>query len=304
MLLAVSGCDRFPRDNPAEKKGTGELTIERSEEPVIVSDAVGAGPFNNANGKVEARETVLLTVPLEVSHSATMSTVSVMVEDRNDGRCVSSVVERGASGNQLEPLSLPSTTGDDSASAQVGTIEVTLGSEGCDPAMPVELALRFGVAEDGDDIAVPFTIDVAALDGMVALDSLVVEDESGDGEQDLDAGETVVLFPSLQNTGDALLRRIELEVDDEGRVCVGDVRIRRSPSGSLELGDVAPGQTVAGGTGTIELTVDSACGDGDQVELVFDVRDASDQRWKLSWSGSIASGFDAGPAADGGLATP
>jgi hypothetical protein len=135
---------------------------------------------------------------------------------------------------------------------------------------------------------------VAELAGAVVLDDVVIDDDTTDGERDADPGETSLLFPAIENSGDDLLRGVSVGVETAGRGCVEDIRIRQSNSGRLELGDLAPGQVVRAGVGALQLTVASDCGAGDAVELTFDVRDASDQRWSLVWSTPISARPDAG----------
>lgn len=304
LALLLVACGRFPRNNPVEQSAEGSFALARSEEALIVGDSPGASPFNNGNGIAEPRETVQLTVPIDAMHVSTMLTARVSVEDLNDGRCASSVTERGAAGSQLQPLVLPPTAGDAPSPLSVGTVEVILGADGCDPATPLELALRFRIVERPElaAIVVPFQVDVAALSGEVSLDEVVIDDDATDGQRDADPGETVLLFPAIENTGDDLLRGVSLGVQEEGRVCVEDVRIRQSRSGRIELSDLSPGQVVTGGAGSIELTVAADC-DTDAIELVFDVRDASEQRWSLPWSTPIVpidAGADESDAGDDG----
>lgn len=296
--ILLCACGRFPRNNPNDPGASGKLSIEHGETDIVIADLNSPNaPANNENAKVEPGESVLVSVPIDIRWSKQAITTTAAVTDLNDGDdCPVSALPQGAQGNQFM-LVLPATR-NVPVSGSVGPTLVTIGAN-CEPGTTLSFELNIGPIGD-TTFDVPFEIEVREREGEVDLSYVVVDDSMPGGNADgiLDLGETVLLIPTLLNTGRTLVPGVKLQVPAEGRKCVERVF---APSRSLMFGNMLPDQEVTS-VDTLQVTVSTGCENGDALTLDFDAVDASGKVWPLSWSQAIGPD-DAGadPDSDAGL---
>lgn len=275
------GCDRFPRDNPIDPGARGDLVVvlgagestDPDNDPILVNDSQDISRFNNGNQVVETRETLELTIPLSIMRSSGELSAAATLETKSS--CVAGIETK----IPVE-ISFPRTTGSTSSELSAGPFEVVMGdSEACSADEEIDFVLKLRLIQEDITLEVPFELRMRERDGMVTVKQVVIDDEESDRQGDLDPGEKVGLYITLENEG-VLLREVEGYVSEGGLSCVARVRIGGSPTGRLQFFDILPNETSIA-QGTLELTADSTCNSTRPVEFVFVVEDNTKQQWLI-----------------------
>jgi len=249
----------------------------------VITDATGASPRNNGNGRAEPGETLRMNVTLRNAGGSTARGVSATLLATGACATVQTTTRGALNFGSIEPGATATNN------AGFGEqFEVTLSPTACMSGTPESLTVQVRDAS-GASWNLPFQLPIVASDAAISYVSNTITDPSSlsgrnNGNGRAEPGETLRMNVTLRNAGGSTARGVSATLLATGACAT----VQTTTRGALNFGSIEPGATATNNAGfgeQFEVTLSpTACVSGSSLGLTVQARDASGSSWPLPFS--------------------